>query len=229
MDISNRLKCIEQLVEKCDVLADIGTDHAYLPIYLIKNNICKKVIASDVNKGPVEKARRNIAFEGVEDCIECRLGGGLSVLKTNEAQIVVIAGMGGNLIRDILNDGINVFKTAEYVILQPAQNPEVLRKYLYETGFHILDEELCEDENKFYEIIKVKYDNKPQKLNEIDYEISKILFNKKHHLLKKYICIKLKKYGKILSNINSTSALAQEKKVLLKEKIEKLEVMEKCL
>lgn len=229
MEISNRLKCVEQLIDKCNILADIGTDHAYLPIHLIKNDMCKKVIASDINVGPVNKAKRNIKAEGMQNYIECRLGGGLSVLKPDEAQIIVIAGMGGNLISDIITDGIEILKTTEAFILQPVQNPEVLRKFLYESGFDIIDEELCEEENKFYEVIKAKYDDKPKKLNDIDYEISTILFNKKHKLLKKYICNKLKKYGKILCNINSNSLLAQQKKILLSEKIEKLEVMKKCL
>lgn len=229
MGISNRLNCIEQLIDKCDVLADIGTDHAYLPIDLIKNSICKKVIASDINLGPVKKAIKNITAEGMQEYIECRLGGGLSVLKPYEAQVIVIAGMGGNLIRDILTDGADILKTGDYFILQPAQNPEVLRKYLYESGYEIIDEELCEEEDKFYEAIKFKYNNKPRKLNDIDYEISTVLFNKKHWLLKKYICNKLKKYDKILCNINSDSLLAQQKVILLKEKIEKLEVMKRCL
>lgn len=229
MDISVRLKCIEKLIEECNILADIGTDHAYLPIYLVKNNVCKKAIASDINIGPVKKAKRNISLEKMDKNIECRLGGGLSVLKPYEAQVIVIAGMGGNLIKDIIKDGIDVFKSSEYAVLQPVQNPEVLRKYLYESGFFIIDEELCIDENKFYEVMKVRYDNKPQQLNEIDYEISKILFNKKHYLLKKYICLKIKKYGKIFSNINSTSMLAQEKKAYLQDKIKKLEVIKGCL
>lgn len=229
MDISKRLKCIENLIDSCEVVADIGTDHAYLPIDLIKQKICIRAIASDINRGPVQKARKNISQENMNKYIECRLGPGLSTIKCNEANVLIIAGMGGNLIRDIVETGIDVFKTAEYAVLQPVQNPEILRKYIYERGFSVINEELCFDENKYYEIIKVKYDNKPRKLDDIDYEISKILFNNKHKLLKKYICYKIEKYGKILSNINDPGELAQERRIKLQEKLEKLEVMKECL
>lgn len=229
MDISKRLKCIETLIENCDTVADIGTDHAYLPIDLIERKICRRVIASDINRGPVNKAKKNISEKNMDNFIECRLGPGLSTIMPDEADVIIIAGMGGNLIRNIIETDIDIFKTADYAVLQPVQNPDILRKYLYERGFSILNEELCLDENKYYEIIKVKYDDKPEELDYIYYEVSKILFNNKHKLLKKYICYKIEKYGKILSNINDPGELAQERKLEIKEKLEKLEVMRKCL
>lgn len=229
MDISNRLKCIGNMVEKCECIADIGTDHAYLSIYLVEQQICKTVIASDINKGPVEKAKRNICFSHRSNEIQCRLGPGLTTISPGEVDSAIIAGMGGNLIRDILEESMDVFKTLDYVILQPVQNADVLRKYIYESGYNILDEELCKDESKYYEIIKIKYNNKTEILDEIYYEISKKLLEKKHPLLKEYICFKIKKYDKIINSIIDTSKLAKYRKAEVEEKIIKLKEMLKCL
>lgn len=229
MDISDRLKCIGNMVEKCECIADIGTDHAYLPIYLVEQGTCKKVIASDINKGPVEKAKRNIYFSKRSNEIQCRLGPGLTTILPGEVRAAIIAGMGGNLIRDILEESMDVFKSLDYVILQPVQNADVLRKYIYESGYNILDEELCKDENKYYEIIKIKYDNKAEILNDIYYEVSKKLLQKKHPLLKEYIYFKIRKYDKIIKDIVDTSRLAKNRKVELEEKIIKLKEMLKCL
>lgn len=229
MEISYRLKCIAKMVGKCDRIADIGTDHAYLPIYLIKEKICRKAIASDINKGPVEKAKFNIRMENVESSIECRLGAGFDNIKPKEVNVAVIAGMGGNLIRNIIDDGMEVFKSLDYLVVQPMQNTDILRKYIYESGYIVLDEDLCKDENKYYEVIKIKYNNKPNALSEMYYEVSKNLLEKRHPLIKEYICIKIGKYDKIFSNINDDGEVAQKRKNNLKKKVMKLREMVECL
>ncbi|MDF2502909.1 class I SAM-dependent methyltransferase [Clostridium sp.] len=230
MDISYRLRCIGDMVEKCNCIADIGTDHAYLPIYLVEKGLCKTVIASDINKGPVEKAKRNVAFSHMEDKIQCRLGPGLTTISKNEIDVAIIAGMGGNLIRDIIEESMDIFKKLHYVILQPVQNADVLRRYICESGYKILDEELCKDENKYYEIIKIKYDHKLETLDDdIYYEVSKKLLEKKHPLLKEYICFKIKKYDKIVNSIVNITELAKVRKVQLEKRIMKLKEMLKCL
>lgn len=225
MDISDRLKCIANMVDKCDSIADIGTDHAYLPIYLIKNKICRKAIASDINKGPVKKAKLNITMENEDKAIECRLGPGLTTIVPNEVNAAVIAGMGGNLIRDIIEDSMEVFKSLNYLVLQPVQNPEVLRKYINEKGYEIIDEDLCKDENKYYELIKIRYSNKVKHLDNIYCEISKVLFEKKHPLVKEYIFFKIEKYDKIFNNIKDDGDMAKIRKNNLNQKIVKLKEM----
>ncbi|WP_026884906.1 tRNA (adenine(22)-N(1))-methyltransferase [Clostridium akagii] len=229
MEISSRLECIAKMIEKCDSIADIGTDHGYVPIYLIEKGICKHAIASDINMGPVEKARANIKHENAEKSIECRLGPGFSTVKPREVNVAIIAGMGGNLIRDIIEEGIQVFKSLDYVVLQPVQNPDVLRKYIYESGYIVLDEDLCKDENKYYEVIKIKYNNEPKVLSDVYYEVSKILLEKKHPLVKEYVCLKIKKYDKIFNNINDSGEGAQSRKNNLKKMVMKLEGMLECL
>jgi len=216
MELGIRLENIASMVDKNDKIVDVGTDHAYIPIYLIKKGICESAIASDINKGPVDKARKNIALENLQQSIECRLGGGLTTVTPNEVQVAIIAGMGGNLIKDILEEGIDVFKNLEYCILQPVQNPEVVRKYIYDKGYNIIDEEICIEDDKFYEIIKVKYDNTPQKIDPIYYEIGKKLLDKKHPLIFPYIRYKVEKYYKAFNSIldNSPNAIARKEEIM---------------
>lgn len=218
MELSLRLKKIASMVDKCECIADIGTDHAYIPIDLIKEGKCNRAIASDVNKGPLKKALINIKDEGLNDKVECRLGGGLSTLKPFEANAAIIAGMGGNLIRDIIAENLSLFKNMEYCILQPVQNPEVLREYIYNMGFLIIDEELVIEDNKFYEIIKLKYDNNIKEVDTIYYEIGKKLFDKNHNLLKEFINYKLEKYYSINNKLNDSSlnSMIRKKEVINK-------------
>lgn len=229
MNISDRLKTIGSMVDKCEVICDIGTDHAYLPIHLIKKGICNKAIASDINKGPVEKARHNVKREGLSCEISCRLGGGLTTVKPFEAEGAIIAGMGGNLIRDIIEESKNVFESFKFLILQPVQNPEVLRQYIYEAGYDIIDEELCFDEGKYYEIIKIRYDNRPLEVEDIYYEVSKKLIDKKHPLIKQYIEFKLDKYKNILKYLKEETEPVKKRKAEIEYKITKLEEFLKCL
>ena len=228
MELSKRLMKIACYVNYCEAIADIGTDHGYIPIYLVKNNKCNSAIASDINKGPIEKASTNIRFEGLSEKIKCLLGGGLKPLKVGEVNGVIIAGMGGNLIRDIILEDIEKVKLYDFLILQPAQNPEVLREFLYNNNFEILNEDLILDDGKFYELFKVKYNENAKKINvkdEISYEISSILLESNNSLVNDYIKSKIKKYENIITYIKDDTSLAKKKKDILNEKINKLKEM----
>lgn len=224
MELSKRLAWIVKKIDKANVIMDVGTDHGYIPIYLVKNNIAQRVIASDINKEPLKKAKINASLESVIDKIDLRLGGGLCPLKKKEAEVVLIAGMGGNLIRDILENDINKVKDLKYLLLQPAQNPEILREYLYKNDYEILDEDICLDENKYYEIFKVRYKREEHvQLDNIFYEISPFMLNKKIPLLKSYIETKIQKNKKIMEFIKESTEPAITRKNLLREKNDKLE------
>ena len=228
MELSKRLMKIASYVNYCEAIADIGTDHGYIPIYLVKNNKCSSAIASDINKGPIEKASTNIRFEGLSEKVKCLLGGGLKPLKVGEVNGVIIAGMGGNLIRDIILEDIEKVKLYDFLILQPAQNPEVLREFLYNNNFEILNEDLILDDGKFYELFKVKYNENAKKINvkdEISYEISSILLESNNSLVNDYIKSKIKKYENIITYIKDDTSLAKKKKDILNEKINKLKEM----
>ncbi|MBU5591009.1 class I SAM-dependent methyltransferase [Clostridium sp. MSJ-4] len=232
MELSNRLNKIINLCSKCESIIDVGTDHGYVPIKLIQLGICNFAIASDINKGPVERALNNIKSYGLESRIQCRKGPGLNTVKKKEVQGSIIAGMGGNLIRDILIDSFDKVKELQYIVLQPTQNPEILREYLYNNNFQILDEELCKDEDIYYQIIKVRYDNQCHGIyikDPIYYHISPLLINKKHPLIKEYVEFKVQELEKILIYLKGDSKNILERKVFLEEFKNKLEELLKCI
>jgi len=230
MELSKRLNWIIEKLDKAKVIMDVGTDHGYIPIYLVRNGIAEKVIASDINKDPLKKAQINATLDGVSDKIDLRLGGGLAPLKNREAEAVIMAGMGGNLIRDILEADFNKVKSLQYLILQPAQNPEILREYLYSSDYEILDEDLCLDEGKYYELFKVRYKSGDYiKLENIFYEISPTMLSKKLPLLKSYIESKIDRNKKVINFIVDDTEHAKERKNELKEKNERLESLLKSV
>lgn len=155
MELSKRLQGITKMVDRSQIGLDIGCDHGYIPMYLVKNNYCKRFIASDVNLGPLEKAKRNIENEGLINKIELRRGSGFKVVSENEVNFAILSGMGGYLIRDLIEESFDIVSKLQYLILQPIQNIEVLREYLYNKGFEILDEAIVWDDF-YYQILKVK-------------------------------------------------------------------------
>lgn len=222
MELSIRLKVIVNLMEQCDNIIDVGTDHGYVPIYLVKNDIIKSAIASDINRGPVEKAKKNINSNNLGLQISCRQGSGLSTVKAGEVQVAIIAGMGGNLIRDILEADIPVVKELKYMILQPVQNAEVLREYLYSTGYDIIKEDICNEDGKFYEIIKAKYNTVPVLVDSIYYEISKTLSDERHPVMQEFIEFKLKKYLRVYNTLNENTIASKHRKEQLYYVIKRL-------
>lgn len=220
MEVSNRIEFIIENLENVEVLADIGTDHGYVPLIALERGICNKAIACDINKDPLDKARLNAILEGAGDELEFRLGGGFEPLEVNEANEVVIAGMGGNLIRDILEADLEKVKSAEYLILVPAQNPEVLREYLYKNNYEIIKEDLCLDEGIYYELFKVRSaEGQTTELDSIYYEISPILLRSEHSLMKDFLQNKIDEYNKILGFITEATVSANKRREEIKEKI----------
>ena len=136
-------------------LADIGTDHAYIPIALVEQNRIPGAIAMDINEGPLQRAGEHIAENKMEKKIEIRLSNGFSALKKGEAESAVIAGMGGGLMIRILTEGEQIAKSLKECILQPQSEIERVRRFLLEEGYDILDENMVKDDGKYYTILKV--------------------------------------------------------------------------
>jgi len=157
MSLSLRLQTILNLINGCEVLADIGTDHAYLPIEALNAGFCKKAIACDINKGPLEIAAANIRATGFSTHIMTRLGDGLAPLKENEADCIVISGMGGMRIWNILQSERAKAQYAKKLILQPQHDLEELRKKLHASGYNITDEKLVREDSRFYVILVAAY------------------------------------------------------------------------
>lgn len=223
MIISKRLKLISDLVKGVNSVVDVGTDHGYVVIDLLKEGRVERAVASDINKGPVDRAKKNVSDHNLSDKIHCRLGGGLKTVKPGEVEAAVIAGMGGNLIRDILVESEDVFKELKYVIVQPVQNPEVLREYIYKLGLNLHDEWIIFDEDKYYEIFKVSYGTNPRSVEPIYYEVSEILLKKKDPVYREYLKHKVEKYSRIYEGLIEDTDNARTRKNQLKVKIEAIE------
>ncbi len=153
MELTPRLKKIADLIPKGSVVADIGTDHAYLPAYCVINGICPNAFAMDVNEGPLNSAEQTVKTNGISDKIELRLSDGIEKLNPGEADVIVIAGMGGLLIESILKAHPEVLKEGTVLILQPMLAQKELREYLYSSQNAVTDEYLAVEGEKVYNII----------------------------------------------------------------------------
>ena len=145
MELSKRLTAVAGLVTEGASVADIGTDHGYIPIHLIEQNLSPKVIAMDINKGPLERARIHIAGYGMSDRIETRLSDGLAAVKPKEVEEMIVAGMGGGLVIHILEEGKQIVSTLKGCILQPQSEIQKVREYLVEHGFWFEAEDMVEE------------------------------------------------------------------------------------
>ena len=154
--LSDRLGTAAEMVRAGAVVADVGTDHAYLPIALCLSGRATRAIAADIHEGPLARARENICAWGLEDRIETRLTDGLCGLEGAHPTDVLILGMGGELIARILSDAPFVRDGAIRLILQPMTHPEVVRAYLAQNGFTIVEERLIKEE-KIYQIFCAEY------------------------------------------------------------------------
>ena len=162
-NLSLRLSKIASLVPKGAFVCDVGTDHGFLPIFLMQSGKVRGVIATDINEKPLKKAMENIEKAKAEG-ITLKLCDGLSGVKAGEVDTVIIAGMGGEVISGILERGKEITENADItLILQPTTSPEFLRKYLYETGYEIVKEIPIEENGKLYSIMLVAFRGNPQK------------------------------------------------------------------
>jgi tRNA (adenine22-N1)-methyltransferase len=167
--LSMRLERVAVHIPKESILADIGSDHAYLPCYAVNHQLCKKAIAGEVVEGPFQSAVKQVKEVGLEDRIDVRKGDGLDVLAVDEATAVTIAGMGGTLIASILERGKNKLAKVERLILQPNVGAQHVRAWLVDNGWELTDEEILEEDGKIYEVLIAKQGN-PLALYEGDKE-----------------------------------------------------------
>lgn len=227
MKLTDRLLKIASLVTKGKRVADIGTDHGYIPVYLLNKGYIDFAILADVNKGPLENARGEVRHNNLLEKVDLRLGSGIEVLRVNEVDEVIIAGMGGILISELLEAKKEVAHSVDKLILQPMQAQNELRKYLLNNGYEILDEVLVKEDFRVYEIIIAKYTDKNTVVeDEIYYEVGKKLIENKDPLLNEFIDKKVFMYSSILKKIEGKTGEGINKKVedskLAISKLEKL-------
>ncbi|WP_072525486.1 tRNA (adenine(22)-N(1))-methyltransferase [Clostridium sp. Marseille-P3244] len=156
MELSNRMSAVASLVTEGLRLADIGTDHGYIPISLAESGQIPAAIAMDVNNGPLLTAEKNIRVHGLGHRISTRISDGFSALRPGEADTAVIAGMGGALTVRILREGMTVVRSLKECILQPQSEIRMVRAFLLEEGFLFIREVMVKEDGKYYVVMKVK-------------------------------------------------------------------------
>ena len=225
MKLTDRLLKIASLVTEGKRVADIGTDHGYIPVYLLNKNKVPFAILADVNKGPLDNARKEVRHNNLLDKTDLRLGSGIEVLKKGEVDEVIIAGMGGILISELLEAKKNVAHSLDKLILQPMQAQDELRKYLLNNGYEILDEVLVKEDFRIYEIIVAKYTSVNTIIeDDIYYEVSKKLIENKDPLVNELVDKKIFMYNSILKKLEGKTGEEIEKKIKMStDKISKLE------
>lgn len=149
------MSAVAAMVTAGNVLADVGTDHAYVPIALVQQEKIPRAIAMDINRGPLQRAREHISACRLEDYIETRLSDGVEALQAGEVDSILIAGMGGDLCIHILEEGMSVCRQAKELILQPQSELARVRKYLREHFFQIMDEDMVIEDGKYYPMMRV--------------------------------------------------------------------------
>lgn len=162
INISERLKCVAGLVNKGARVADIGTDHAYLPIYLVQNGISNKVYACDVRKEPLRRAKLHIDEYGLSDKITTQLCDGLKGINKGDVDTVTICGMGGKLMKNILKAGIDKLGDNTQLVLSAQSELRDFRKYLLETGIDIKSEHMLLEDGKYYFIFDCVYNTQDE-------------------------------------------------------------------
>lgn len=240
--LSDRLQAVADMVTKGNIVCDVGCDHGFVPIYLIKQRISPKVIAMDVNEGPLKRAREHIEEYEVEEYIETRLSDGLHSFREGEADSLICAGMGGRLMMRILQE--DEAKTASFkeLILQPQSELEQFRCFLRNQGYLIVDENIIEEDGKFYPMIKavkdkknsliqhdslLKNENLPQAereepvwKNQMEDRYGAVLLQKKSIVLYRYLERERHTYEEILNKLN-VNVTDEDRKNSRYEEVEK--------
>lgn len=204
MELSKRLEAIVKLVPPCKVAADIGTDHGYVPMELIRSGKCQRVIAMDVNEGPLERARINVDAHGLGDYIETRLSDGMEQLSPGETEAVIIAGMGGALTIRILEQGQAVTEAVGYFILQPQSEIIKVRRFLEDSQMTVKAEDFVEEDGKYYPMMLVCHGSEePHSAMELKY--GRKLLKEAHPVLKQYLEYEIKTKEEILKQLKKGS------------------------
>ncbi|WP_343208269.1 class I SAM-dependent methyltransferase [Anaerolentibacter hominis] len=218
MRLSKRMQTVADMVQKTRTVADIGCDHAYVSIYLIQRRLAQHVIAMDINQGPLAIARENIRQAGMEGQIATRLSDGTEKLLPGEADTLVIAGMGGDLIIRILDASPEVTKACRQLILQPQSEIVRVRAYLRKMGFEIVKEDMILDEGKYYVVLRCEQ-GMPGEGNPVADRYGKELLLRRHPVMGAYLRKQLKKYEAILEDLQINSPESAERMDYIRNEI----------
>ena len=193
MELSKRLQAAAGLISEGNRLVDVGTDHGYIPIYLVEKKRIPSAIAMDVKTGPLSRAEEHIRQAGLDAYITCRLSDGLERLQPGEGDSLLLAGMGGNLMVRILKERTNVRDSFQEIILQPQSALSLVRKEMEAAGWYTKKEDMVLEDGKFYPMMrwipvgKAADDDGIFCQNEAEYAYGRLLLREKHPVLKQYL------------------------------------------
>ena len=209
ISLSKRMHAVASMVTPGSVVADIGTDHGYVPIALVQQQRIPRAIAMDINKGPLQRAKEHIAMCHLEDYIQTRLSDGVWALEKGEVDSILIAGMGGELVVHILSEGLDVCRAAKELILQPQSELSKVRQFLRENQFKIIDEDMIIEDGKYYPMMKAVPIETEGPWKNFSPEIIRacdmygpILLKNGNPSLRKYLVKQHKQLSKILRELN---------------------------
>ena len=208
MQLDARLAAIAAFVPHGTVLADIGADHAYLAATLVMDGIAPRAVVGDLSAGACAAARRTVGAQRLTREIDVRQGNGLSVLTPGEAESIVIAGMGGALITEILSAAPAVLACVQTLVLQPMNSAAKLRRWLYENDWNIVDEILARANGRLYEIIRAEH-GAAEMPDEVLLFIGAKLFEKRDPLLRAHITAQIEKCTRAAEGMG-TSLVARQ-------------------
>ena len=222
--IDRRLLAISEMVIKGEPAADIGADHAALSLYMIEHGIVPKVVASEYNEGPLNRAWQAVKNSPFQEKIELRKGNGLEVLEPEEVSTVIIAGMGGDTIVGMLASDREKAGSFGYYLFQPMSKPDVLRNELSISGWPILAERLVQDQRRYYAIIASCPGSTPYKLTRLEMDVGPKILKDDNKLNQTYLRYWLQKYYAVYRSLSKKDK--QENNTILeqyKKRIDELE------
>ena len=214
--LDRRLMAAADFVRRDAVVADIGTDHAYLPVFLIGTNKAKRAVAADINEGPVLRARQNVRQYKMEDKIEVVQTDGLTGLDTKGVTDIAICGMGGELISKILESAPFVKDEKIRLILQPMTKSEDLYRYLCENGFSIVDEALVR-EDRIYRLICSEYTGKVSTPDDVCCLLGEKNIENSADLLSEYAARRIAEFTKKQNGMKTAGLDTSHEDAIIKE------------
>lgn len=204
--LSVRLQAVADMVTPKNIIADIGTDHGYVPIYLVKNNISPYAYAMDINEGPITRAKNNISMEGLSDKISTAKSNGMEKLEPGMADTAIIAGMGGELIIQILKEA-KAMEMLKELVLSPHKSMDLVRKYLLEINWHITDENMVFESGKYYTVMKAAPGQEKDSYNEIEIIYGRHLLNCRNKVLREYLDVEYNKFSAIRNTMEENNSI----------------------
>lgn len=228
--LSARMQAVADMVKIGNRICDVGCDHGYVSIYLVQQKIAPKALALDINEGPLQRAERHVAGAGLSAYITLRISDGLDRYRPGEAQTLICAGMGGRLMQKILEKEPDKTESFGQMILQPQSELLAFRRFLRETGYSIVREDMVLEENKFYPVIEAVPDKKEQR--NADFELSDRfgpkLLAARHPVLLKYLQKEWENSQKLLEVLKKAGSGSRVRKRYM-ELEEELGFLEKAL